>query len=58
MAHATKTDAADAETAHISTGATAQIAAVFLTRRELCAGRVLTLGFCDFACLRHYESLS
>jgi hypothetical protein len=56
MAHATKADAADAETAHIATGAPSTDAAVLLTRRKFRIGCVLALVFAILLVFAIYES--
>lgn len=52
MRHAAKTDAADAESAHIATRAPAQLTAVLLARLEH-GFRVLALGLDDFSFFSH-----
>jgi hypothetical protein len=52
MRHTTKTDTADAKSAHITTRPAAQIAAVLDARLKYGFG-ILALGFRDLACLRH-----
>lgn len=54
MRHATEADAADAECAHVATGASAQLAAVFVARRQL-SGGVLAQGFGDFRFFCHFS---
>ena len=53
MRHATKADAANAELTHIAARTTAQLAAIFVARGQR-LGRILALGFSNFACFSHY----
>ncbi len=52
MAHAAKTDAADAELSHVAARSPAQVAAVFNPRRKL-RFDVEPLGFSDLTGLGH-----
>jgi len=52
MGHTTEADAADAERTHVTTRATAQLAAILVARRQL-SGGVLAHGFGDFRFFSH-----